>query len=178
MKIKKYFFMFLFNCLILSCTTIKKTEFNSNSFESRLNYAVANSELRAEKNKEQFEKLLIAQNRVNEYSDDLLKKLNENGYVEVDINRLYGIEIEKIYTREILDIKFELFETLPRMFEIDNVKYTLNYLCKSNLNYPNIYTEVYVYDSSRKNIRVFCKVNYELEYYDIQVGDIVYRVFI
>lgn len=170
--------MFLFNCLILSCTTIKKTEFNSNSFESRLNYAVANSELRAEKNKEQFEKLLIAQNRVNEYSDDLLKKLNENGYIEVDINRLYGVEIEKNYTREILDIKFELFETLPRMFEIDNVKYTLNYMCKNNLNYPNIYTEVYVYDSSRKNIRVFYKVNYELEYYDIQVGNIVYRVFI
>lgn len=177
MKIKNYFSIFLIVCLISSCTTIKKSEFKNNSFEARLNYAIANSELRDEKNKAQFEKQLITQNIVNDYSDDLIKKLNENGYIEADINRLYGVEIEKKYTKEILDIKFELFETLPQIFVIDNVKYNLNYLCSNQLNYPNIYTEVYVYDFLKKNIRVFYKVNYELEYYEVQIGDIMYRIF-
>ena len=79
--------------------------------------------------------------------------------------------------KELYGRKFNIFETTYEFVVIENVKYYLDYFLDNVSDLPNVYTDVYVYDSERKNIRVFYKINYYSEYKILTDGINTYKVF-
>lgn len=176
----KFVFAFLLcflGIIIDSCNSSKLSYEKKKEITIKITNAVKNAEIRSEENKKQFMEILYRKDEINEFSEELINKLLESGYIEADINRLFEVEIEKIFVKEILNRKWELFETLSQVFKIDDVKYSFYYLWENEENLPNLFTDVYVYNPERKHIQVFYKVNYDLEYKKLTDGTNYYKVY-
>ncbi|MBP5402144.1 MAG: hypothetical protein J6Y36_03180 [Treponema sp.] len=179
MKTKVFFLFTLIFYLVCSCKSTYLSYEKKRDIETKIKIAIESCGTRSRENSKQFEQMLRDDDNVNEFSNELIENLLESEYTEIDFNKAFHIEIEKVLMRELFHKKADVFlgETMHTVFEINGVKYFMNYLCKNNKNYPNLYTNVYVYDSEKKKIRVFNKVNYNLEYDTLTDGENSYRVF-
>ena len=155
------FLLFIFfQISFISCTSSKLSS-RKIEIKNKIDIAVKNAEPRSEENKKQYIEVLIRNKEINEYSEDIINTLLNDDFIEADINKITGKEIEIILVPEILHKQFVLFETRAKRIVVDGVIYIEHYPC-DNKNLPSFYTEVYVYDSNREKIREFYKVNYDL----------------
>ena len=164
---------------VCSCKSTNISYAKKREIETKINIAVENSNTRSKENCKQFEKLLLDDENVNEYSNELIESLLDNKYVEIDFNKLFNIEIEKILMHEIFHKESDVYlgNTMHKIFIINGIKYFMYYLYEDDKNYPNLYTDIYVYDSKREKIRVFYKINYNLEYEVLSDGINSYKIF-
>ena len=174
---KIFLSILLINMIFVSCASSKISSERKQEIENKINVAVEHAAMRFEGNRIQYIEALCNENMVNEFSEELISSLQKNGYVEADINKLFDLEIEKILLKELYNRKYEIIETYPKFVVIEGVKYYLNYLMSSVNDKPNLYTDVYVYDSERKNIRAFYKINYYSEYQTMTDGMNYYKIF-
>lgn len=167
--------------LLLSCASSHHSATRRNELEAKVNAGIAQARTRGELSGAQWDKMLREKGDVNEYSEGLIENLLNNGYIEEDVNKVVGIEIDYVLVSELFHLKPipVIGDTTMITTCIGNEIYHLNFLDREGYeDYPNIYTEIYVYDSARKNIRYFYKVNYDLEYYKIYTdGTNDYKVF-
>jgi len=166
--------------LASSCNSTHISYTEKKEIKTKLNIAIENSKIRSKENSEQFEKLLRDDGSVNDFSDELIKTLLDNEYKETDFNKLYNVEIEKVLMQAFFNKESDIYlgDTVYKIYVINGIKYFMHYLCENPKNYPNLYTDVYIYDSQRKKMRVFYKVNYNLEYQIYTDGINSYKVFI
>ncbi len=161
---------------LLACNSSRQEYVKMKQISEKITEAVCNS--RERENYLQYTEMLEKSNCINEYSDAILETLTKNEYKEADIHRLFAVEIEKIYFQEILNRSWDLVGTSFITYKIDGIKYTPHYLIDYDEGDPNIYTLVFVYSNDKKtDIRVFYKVNYNLEYYRLTNGDKEFNVF-
>ena len=177
MRINAFVCIFFINIIIISCASSKVSLKRKGEIEQKINIAIEHAKMRSELNIKQYLEILWNENKVNDYSEELIINLQKNGYIEADINKLYDLEIERILLLELFNKKMGLLDTYNETYIIENVKYEVTYLCDSKDDIPNFYTEVYVYDSERKNIRAFYKINYYSEYKIVNDGMKYYKVF-
>lgn len=182
MRTRVFLSILLINMIFASCASSKISSERKQEIENKINVAVEHAAMRFEGNRIQFLDLLRNRNMVNEYSEELISSLQKNGYIEADINKLYCLEIERILLKELFNKKLETLDagipaTTCEFYKIENVKYLINFLEDSKYDKPNLYTDVYVYDSERKNIRAFYKINYYSEYQTMTDGMNYYKVF-
>ncbi len=179
MKIKAliFFSIFLITIVAISCASSKISSKRKAEIENKINIAIEHAEMRDEENRIQYLDILRNKDMINEHSEELISNLQKNGYTESDVNKLYNIEIEKILLKEIFNQKLGILDTYYKVYKIANVKYVINYLYDCKEETPNLYTDVFVYDSERKNIRVFYKINYYSEYKILTDGINTYKVF-
>ncbi len=179
MKTKSFFISTLIFFILCSCKSTYISYEKKREIETKIKIAIEHCGTRSRENSKQFEQTLRDNDRVNDFSDELIETLLDSDYTEIDFNKAFHIEIEKVLMRELFHKKADVFlgETMHTVFEINGVKYFMNYLCENDKNYPNLYTDIYVYTSDRKKIRVFYKINYNLEYETFTDGENLYRVF-
>ena len=179
MKTKAFLFLstFFITIITVSCASSKISSKRKEEIENKINIAIEHAEMRDEDNKIQYLDMLRNRNKINEYSQELISKLQKNGYIEYDINKLYDLEIERILLMELFNRKLGILDTYSETYLIGNIKYEVSYLDDSKDDIPNLYTDVYVYDSEGKNIRAFYKINYYLEYQILMDGINDYKVF-
>ena len=175
MKTKRILFAFI-SLIFMACSSIKNEQHGTKGIEEKMTLAVEKAGIR--NNYIQFMEMLEDSNRVNAYSENIIEDLISNEYREGDIHKLFNVEIEKVFFNEILHLKWDIVGTTSMIYIIDGIKYVAHYVIDFDTDAPNIYTLVYVYSNQEKtNIRVFYKINYNLEYYILTSGDEKCNVF-
>ena len=77
MRIKAFVCIFFINTIMISCASLKISSKRKAEIENKINIAIEHAEMRDEENKKQLFESLRDENRINDYSEELISNLQK-----------------------------------------------------------------------------------------------------